>query len=93
MYHELLVDDHLADDAVHHGKLQLKHLRQSLHTERERERERVSVCVRERDNDVCVREKESLPNGVIHTAVGKKVGPQRLLLDFPTNKHQFRFNS
>ena len=31
LYHELLVDDHLADDGVDHGQLQLKHLGQSAH--------------------------------------------------------------
>lgn len=30
-YHQLLVNDHLADDAVNHGDLQLKHLRKCLH--------------------------------------------------------------
>lgn len=32
-YHQLFVDDHLADYAVDCGHLQLKHLRQRLHAE------------------------------------------------------------
>lgn len=40
-YHELFVDDHLADDAVHHGQLQLKHLLQCRHTETQRGRRKI----------------------------------------------------
>lgn len=38
-YHQLLVNDHLTDDGVHSGQIQLKHVRQRLHAGKKEGRE------------------------------------------------------